>query len=148
MVKYFKSIAVLVLFPACAFAQTGKFQKEYINPGPGYANVVAITSGTIKTIHVSGQTGEGNDLEAQIKSAFDNLEKQLKDAGADLSDIVKMTTYIVKYKESDLDVFRKVRGEVLGKNDYPANTLLGVYSLYKDQYLVELEAVAMIEVED
>lgn len=119
-------------------------KKQFINAGPGYTNVVVTTANGVKTIHVAGQVGTGKDLEAQLRSAFANLERQLADAGAKLSDIVKMTTFIVRYKESDLDIFRKVRGEVLGFENKPANTLVGVYSLFQDQYLVELEAVAMI----
>lgn len=125
---------------------SAQIQKEYINPGPGYTHVVAVNAGNTKTIYVSGQVGEGADLEAQLRSSFANLKKQLADAGADFQDVVKMTTYIVKYKETDLDTFRKIRGEILGAKQMPANTLVGVYSLYKDQYLVELEAVAVIEI--
>lgn len=119
--------------------------KEYINPGPGYTQVVVTKANGVQTIHVSGQVGEGKDLEQQLRSAFESLKSQLKDAGASLSDIVKMNTYIVRYEESDLEVFRKVRGEILGSQNMPANTLVGVYSLFKDKYLVELEAVATIE---
>ncbi|MEQ9592904.1 MAG: RidA family protein [Cyclobacteriaceae bacterium] len=136
---------VFLILVSNAWSQTLK--RTYINPGPGYTQVVVTTSGNFKTIHVSGQVGEGKDLEAQLRAAFNNLDKQLRDAGASLSDIVKMTTYIVKYKESDLDTFRKVRGEILGEKNMPANTLVGVYSLYQDKYLVELEAIAMIEVD-
>ncbi|MEQ8364273.1 MAG: RidA family protein [Cyclobacteriaceae bacterium] len=139
-----KSILTLLacISVCCASAQ---IQKEYINPGPGYTQVVAVNAGTTKTIYVSGQVGEGANLESQLRSSFANLKKQLADAGADFRDVVKMTTYIVKYEEKDLDTFRKIRGEILGDKEMPANTLVGVYSLYKDQYLVELEAVAVIE---
>ncbi len=119
-------------------------EKQFINEGLGYTNVVVTIANGVKTIHVAGQVGEGKDLEAQLRSAFANLEKQLADAGAKLSDIVKMTTYIVRHKESDLEVFRKVRGEILSFDNPPANTLVGVYSLFRDQYLVELEAVAVV----
>jgi len=140
-----KSILTLLacISVCCASAQ---IQKEFINPGPGYTQVVAVKAGNTKTIYVSGQVGEGADLKAQLRSSFANLKKQLADAGADFRDVVKMTTYIVKYEEKDLDTFRKIRGEILGDKEMPANTLVGVYSLYKDQYLVELEAVAVIEI--
>ena len=140
-----KSILTLLacISVCCASAQ---IQKEYINPGPGYTQVVTVNAGNTKTIYVSGQVEEGADLEAQLRSSFANLKKQLADAGADFRDVVKMTTYIVKYEEKDLDTFRKIRGEILGDKEMPANTLVGVYSLYKDQYLVELEAVAVIEI--
>ena len=131
-----------LIFSLTVFGQG--LQRNYINPGPGYSQVVVTEVNGVKTMHVAGQVGEGKNLEEQLRAAFANLEKQLKDAGASFSDIVKMTTYIVKYKESDLDTFRRVRGEILGTVNMPANTLVGVYSLYKDHYLVELEAIAMI----
>ncbi|MEQ8423710.1 MAG: Rid family hydrolase [Cyclobacteriaceae bacterium] len=123
-----------------------QIQKEYVNPGPGYTNTLVVTDGNTKTIYISGQVGEGKDLEAQIRSSFMSLKKQLSDAGAQFSDVVKMTTYIVKYKESDLDIFRNVRKEILGESNMPANTLVGVFSLYKDEYLVEMEAIAVINI--
>ncbi len=140
--KFIFSLSILIY----CISASAQIKKEYINPGPGYTNTLVVTSGAAKTIYISGQVGEGKDLETQIRSAFKNLEKQLSDAGAGLSDIIKMTTFIVRYKESDLDIFRKVRGEILGASQMPANTLVGVYSLFKDEYLVELEAVAVIAV--
>lgn len=122
-----------------------QIMKEFINPGPGYTNTLAVINGNTKTIYISGQVGDGKDLESQIRSSFMNLKQQLSDAGATFSDVVKMTTYIVRYKESDLDIFRGVRKEVLGEKNMPANTLIGVYSLYKDEYLVEMEAIAVVE---
>lgn len=139
-----KSILTLLTCISICYA-SAQIQKEYINPGPGYTQVVAVNAGNIKTIYISGQVGEGADLEAQLRSSFANLKRQLADAGASFNDVIKMTTYIVRYKESDLDTFRKIRGEILGDKEMPANTLVGVYSLYKEEFLVELEAVAVIE---
>lgn len=139
-----KSILTLLACMSICYA-SAQIKKEYINPGPGYTHVVVVNTEKTKTIYVSGQVGEGANLEAQLRSSFANLKQQLQDAGADFKDVVKMTTYIVRYKESDLDTFRKIRGEILGDKEMPANTLVGVYSLYKDEYLVELEAVAVIE---
>ena len=140
-----KTILILILVGAGYISVKAQIKKEYINPCAGYTNTVSVISGKIKTIYISGQVGEGKDLEAQIRSSFQNLKKQLEDAGAQFSDVVKMHTYIVRYKESDLDIFRNVRREILGEKDMPTNTLVGVYSLFKDEYLVEMEAVAVIE---
>lgn len=139
-------LIIIILVISNILVAGAQIHREYINPGPGYTQVVAVNSGNTKTIYISGQVGEGANLEAQIRSSFANLRKQLEDAGADFSDVVKMTTYIVRYKESDLNTFRKVRGEILGDKQMPANTLVGVYSLFKDEYLVELEAVAIVEI--
>ncbi|MEZ4974473.1 MAG: RidA family protein [Cyclobacteriaceae bacterium] len=143
MRRSFSVLSAVILLYLSFDLQAQPLDKNFINPGPGYTQVVVTEASSVKTIHVSGQVGEGKNLEEQLRAAFKNLEKQLKDAGATLSDIVKMNTYIVRYKESDLDTFRKVRGEILGDSNMPANTLVGVYSLFKDQYLVELEAVAI-----
>ena len=139
-----KVIAILLLGFGCYGAQA-QLKKDYINPGAGYTNTLMVTNGKVKTIYISGQVGEGKDLETQIRSSFMNLKQQLSDAGATFSDVVKMTTYIVRYKESDLDIFRGVRKEILGEKNMPANTLVGVYSLFKDDYLVEMEAIAVVE---
>lgn len=121
-------------------------QKEYINPGNGYTQVVAVTSGKVKTIYVSGQIGEGADLEAQTRSVFVNLKKQLNAAGADFSDVVRMNTYIVNYHEGLLEPFRAIRKTFLGDKNLPASTLLGVSSLARKELLIEVDATAIVEV--
>lgn len=121
-----------------------KIKKEYINPGPGYTQVVTTTASGVKTIYVSGQVGEGKNLEEQTRSALLNVKKQLEQAGASFADVVKMNWYIVKYEEKDLDVFRGVRKEIMGETNMPASTLVGVYSLFRKEYLIEIEAIAVL----
>ena len=121
-------------------------QKTYVNPASGYTQVVTVTAGTMKTLYISGQTGEGEDLESQVRSAFRNLEKQLQDAGATLEDLVKITTFFVDYQPAHLAAFRKVREEFLGNRNMPASTLVGVQSLALEKFWVEIEAVAVIEI--
>lgn len=72
------------------------------------------------------------------------LKSQLSDAGASLSDIVKMNTYIVDYNESHLELFRNVRNEFFPKENRPASTLVGVTALALPKYLVEIEATAVV----
>ncbi len=120
--------------------------KEYINPGNGYTQVVTVTSGKVKTIYISGQIGEGTDLEAQTQSVFVNLKKQLNDAGADFSDVVRMNTYIVNYHEGLLEQFRAIRKTFLGDKNLPASTLLGVQSLARKELLIEVDATAVVEI--
>ena len=44
---------------ALAEEQAPAIQRDYINPATGYTQVVAVTSGSTKTLYVSGQIGEG-----------------------------------------------------------------------------------------
>jgi len=140
----FGLVVILILAGVSVYGQGLK--KEYISPKNGYTEVVAYTSGNVKTIYVSGQLGEGDSLDAQIRSAMTNLKIQLELAGAGLADLVKINTYIVDYKEKDLDIFRNAREDIFGDIDRPASTLVGVSALALDGWLVEIDGVAVIEV--
>lgn len=122
------------------------FSKEYINPNEGFSQTVAVTTGNIKTLYISGQIGEGKNLEEQTVATFKNLEHELKNGKATFKDVVKMNTYIVNFTpEIDLPIFRKVRKEFLGHENYPASTLVGIQALGKKEWLIEIEAIAVVE---
>ena len=121
-------------------------QKEYIDPSEGFSQTVIVKTGNYKTLYISGQIGSGTDLESQTLATFKNLEKQLHQANATFKDVVKMNTYIVNFQpETDLPIFRKVRKEFLGNENYPGSTLVGVESLGRKEWLIEIEAIAVIE---
>lgn len=122
------------------------FKKEYIEPNGGFSQTVVVKTGNFKTLYISGQIGEGLDLEAQTITTFQNLEKQLSKCNATFKDVVKMNTYIVNFNpEIDLPIFRKVRKKFLGNENYPASTLVGVESLGRKEWLIEIEAIAVVE---
>ena len=121
-------------------------EKEYIEPNEGFTQTVIVKTGNYKTLYISGQIGSGTDLESQTLTTFKNLETQLYQANATFKDVVKMNTYIVNFQpETDLPIFRKVRKEFLGTENYPASTLVGVESLGRKEWLIEIEAIAVIE---
>lgn len=121
-------------------------EKEYIEPNEGFSQTVVVKTGNFKTLYISGQIGDGANLEAQSIATFQNLEKQLTNCNATLKDVVKMNTYIVNFNpEIDLPIFRKVRKEFLGNENYPASTLVGVESLGRKEWLIEIEAIAVVE---
>ena len=122
------------------------FKKEYLHPNEGFSQVVITETEETKTLHISGQIGEGNDLETQTIATFKNLEKQLAHCNATFKDVVKMNSYIVNFNpEIDLPIFRKVRKEFLGNENYPASTLVGVTVLGNRNWLIEMEATAVID---
>jgi enamine deaminase RidA (YjgF/YER057c/UK114 family) len=121
-------------------------EKEYIEPNAGFSQTVVVKTGNFRTLYISGQIGDGTDLETQTISTFRNLEKQLANCNATFKDVVKMNTYIVNFNpEIDLPIFRKVRKAFLGNENYPASTLVGVESLGRKEWLIEIEAVAVVE---
>ena len=55
-----------------------------------------------------------------------------------------MNHYIVDYAPEDLEVFRNTRKEIMGDDDMPASTLVGVTSLFSGNYLIEIDAIAIV----
>lgn len=127
---------------------------ERINPAglrrpPTYTPVVRATGGS--TVYCSGQVsvdldgrivGEG-DFAAQARQVFSNLRVALAAAGADFTNVVKMTTYIVNYRPELREALGAARTEALG-DALPASTLVGVQALAVPGYLIEVEAIAVV----
>jgi 2-iminobutanoate/2-iminopropanoate deaminase len=80
----------------------------------------------------------GDDVAAQARQIFVNLEKILKTAGAGFEDVLKVTVYMTDVEERRL--INPVRQEYFGKTR-PASTLIGVTSLAIPGMKVEIEAV-------
>ena len=102
-----------------------------------------------KTIYVSGQlpidpaTGEfaGTDIASQTRQSLENIRNILKEAGAEMSDVVK-TTVLLK-NISDFAAMNQVYAEFF-KEPYPARAAFQVAAVPKDA-LLEIEAVAVVE---
>ena len=120
---------------------------HHINTHDGYSEAVTSEINGVKTIYVSGQIGKGDSFEAQMRSALSNLEATLDAAGANMNDIVKMNTYIVDYTPETLEVFRRVRKELMGELKMPASTLAGVQALALPDWKIEIEAIAIVSTE-
>ncbi len=114
----------------------------------GYTQVVA-AGGIGKLIVVSGQlpldnnnqlVGDG-DIEAQTRACYENLRRCLKAAGADLSHVIRMTTYLTDLSRHAAGV-RKVRAEFFGRSTPPASTMIEIPKLLNGM-LIEVEAMAV-----
>lgn len=105
-----------------------------------------------KTLHLAGQVAwdaecnvvGGDDLAAQTRQALANLKAVLAEVGATPADIVRLRTYVVDHNPEKLGV---VLGEVSAfyEGATPApNTFLGVQALALPEFLVEIEATAVV----
>ena len=91
--------------------------------------------------------GDGNlvgpgDMVAQVRQVLQNMRTVLASQGADFSDIAKINIFTV-----DIEAFRgaaAVRAEFFGAHA-PASTLVQVVRLARPEFLVEIEAVAVIQ---
>jgi enamine deaminase RidA (YjgF/YER057c/UK114 family) len=141
----------LLLFSALPLiAQTEFLKPSGLAPAHGYTHAVVTKPG--KLIFLSGQVandpsgqlvGKG-DLKAQTDQVFANLKTALAATGATFNDVVKITWYIKGYKPDDLPVLRGVRDKYVNTAQPPASTLIGVASLFQEDYLLEVDAIAVV----
>jgi enamine deaminase RidA (YjgF/YER057c/UK114 family) len=148
MKQVFPCIILLLFLSSCNKTFKNSFVKEYIDAGPMYSKAIAVTNGNVKTIYVAGLTGDGVDFETQTRSTFENIGQTLEKAGASLKDIVKTTIYIPNYTEDNMIIFRRVRKEILGDNEMPASTAIGVSKLAAKNKLIEIEAIAVLQIKN
>jgi reactive intermediate/imine deaminase len=116
-------------------------------PAPfGYSHVVEVRAGRL--VFVSGQVpldtegrlvGPG-DFEAQTRQVFANLGAALEAADASWSDVVKVTYFVRDV--GNIVALRSIRDEYLDTEHPPASTLVEVSGLFRDDVLIEIEAVA------
>ncbi len=145
--------SILVLFALLMGSELNAQTVRRINP-PALSTPTGYTHVTIgpdgRTVHIAGQiavnqqgvaVGVG-DFRAQAEQVFENLHLALESVGATFDDVLKMTTFVTDI--SQVGVFREVRNRVLGPNQLPANTLVQVIALVRPEYLIEIEAVAML----
>ncbi len=128
--------------------------KTFIKPGSmhqpfsQYSHAVIVQAPT-KFIFCAGQVAgdeEGNilgpdDFEAQGELVIQNLQRVLGEAGAELTDVIKLTSYVC----SPHDV-KRVRALVKKHfpDNPPANTICVLRGLAHPDYLLEIDATAVI----
>jgi 2-iminobutanoate/2-iminopropanoate deaminase len=121
-----------------------------VAPPAGYTHAVVVNGG--KMIFVSGQVGlnkQGemvgkNDFHAQAAQVFQNLKSVLAAAGATPKDIVKLNYLVVGLNHDKLIALRDVRDQFIDKEHPPAGTLAGVQALFREDAMLEVEAVAVM----
>lgn len=117
-----------------------------VHPTRGYSH--AAKAGN--TLYIAGQisqdvggalVGKG-DMAAQTRQVFSNLTSILNEVGGSLGNIVKMTTLITHF--ANIDHYRTVRNEFLS-DPMPPNTLMVIDSLASPDFLIEVEAIAVLD---
>jgi reactive intermediate/imine deaminase len=115
----------------------------------GYAHAIQVE----KTLYISGQipldmdmnvVGK-NDMAAQTELVYGNLKKVLEDAGGSMTNIVMLNIYCTDIERFDKET-RGMRKKYFG-DYYPAVTAVEVKRLYHPDYMIEVEAVAVLNSE-
>jgi 2-aminomuconate deaminase len=79
------------------------------------------------------------DIRAQTKAVIENVRDILKSVGAQLDDVVEVTSYLVSM--NDFAGYNEVYGEYFGY-DGPARTTVAVHQLPHPHLLIEIRAMA------
>jgi enamine deaminase RidA (YjgF/YER057c/UK114 family) len=105
-----------------------------------------------RTLHLAGQVawdkdasivGAG-DLAAQTRQALANLGAVLASVGAGPADIVRLRTYVVDHTPDKLGPVLGEIGAFYGDATPAPNTFLGVAALALPDFLIEIEATAVV----
>jgi 2-aminomuconate deaminase len=81
------------------------------------------------------------DIRAQTRAVIENLRDLLRAAGADLTDLVQVTTYLVNM--NDFGGYNEVYGEYFDSTG-PTRTTVAVHQLPHPHLLIEMQAVAVL----
>ncbi|MET7275085.1 RidA family protein [Streptomyces flaveolus] len=118
-----------------------------VAPAAQYSHVVL---GTGRFVAVSGQlaldedgklVGEG-DAAAQARQVFENLRRCLSAAGAGFDDVVKLTFFVTDM--AHMSAIRAARAEHIPDDRLPAASAVQVASLVRPEFLMEIEAFAVV----
>jgi 2-iminobutanoate/2-iminopropanoate deaminase len=88
-----------------------------------------------------GQPAHRGDIVAQARAVFRSLKAQVEAGGGTMASIVKINTYLTDIRHRNELV--PVREEFFGKKG-PASTLVAVTALAQPDWLIEVEAIAVI----
>jgi enamine deaminase RidA (YjgF/YER057c/UK114 family) len=121
---------------------------EGMAPGSGYSHAVVAAG---RLVAVAGQVamdeagelvGEG-DPRAQTERVFENLGHALAAAGATFADVIKLGVFVTDI--GILPVIREIRDRHVDTANPPVSTAVQVGALFRPGYVVEIEALAVVD---
>jgi 2-aminomuconate deaminase len=81
------------------------------------------------------------DIQAQTRAVIENIKEILASVGAQLSDVVQMTAYLVNM--NDFGGYNEVYAEYFDEEG-PARTTVAVHQLPHPHLVIEIQAVALL----
>ncbi len=159
-------LAIVLLFAADGTAQSKPKKNDarndrpfrlfnpdtLIKPTAGFSQVAEITGG--KIVYIAGQVAvdrSGNlvgkdDFRAQVQQVFENLKAAVEAAGGDFGSVVKLNYYVAESVDpAQRTVVREIRDRYVNTAAPPASTFVVVKSLVRPEWLIEVEAVAVVK---
>ncbi|MBA3807515.1 MAG: RidA family protein [Solirubrobacterales bacterium] len=122
-------------------------ERHTTNPASGFSDAVTAV-GPGRLIHVAGNVGFGPDgkvveggMGAEARATFDNIERTLREVGAEMSDVVKINAFVTSLE--DYSEYAEARAERFGEK-LPASATVQVAGLLVGAQ-IEIDAVAFLD---
>ena len=129
---------------------------KHINPENmvkprGYSYAISI-SGNHKTIYIGGQNAIDkngiligkNNLKQQTEQVLINIDKILNVAGANFKNIIKFNIHLLQGQNAQ-EGFQVFQEKWSDKENFPVVTVLFVAGLGNPDFLIEIDAIAVIK---
>jgi len=111
--------------------------------GP-YSHIARVKGG--ETLYIAGMVSPGETFDAQCTAVFSQIEKALQSAGGSWKNVVQFTTFLVH--SQDIQRLYKWREReyprMFPDGKYPPNTLLIIDRLVQEQFLLEIQTIAVV----
>ena len=126
--------------------------EKYCAPGvydpPGYSQGIKVTNAQT-ILFLAGQVAydkdgtpkHKGDFKAQARECFECVKRLVEAGGGTVKNIVKINTYVTDI--NNRPAYREARKEVFGDHE-PASTMVQIGALAAPEYLIEIEAIAVI----
>jgi enamine deaminase RidA (YjgF/YER057c/UK114 family) len=99
-----------------------------------------------ETLYIAGMVAPGDEFDAQCTGVFRQIEAALKSAGAGWGNVVQFTTYMVHSQDIPKFMAWRLREfpKLFPDAKYPPNTLLVIDRLVGEQFLIEVQTIAVL----
>ncbi|TAK40019.1 MAG: RidA family protein [Betaproteobacteria bacterium] len=99
-----------------------------------------------ETLYIAGMLAPGDDFDAQCAGVFAQIGKALAAAGAGWANVVQFTTYLVHSQDIPKFMAWRLREfpKLFTDGKYPPNTLLVIDRLVGEQFLIEVQTIAVL----
>ncbi len=120
-------------------------------PASNYSHVASVDLGTARLLFIAGQVAIGpdgqlvgpGDIVEQTEQIFENIQAALAAHGATMQDVAKLTTFFANMEHRAQ--VSAVRARYF-PDPAPPNTAVEVSRLAMAEWLIEIEAVAVVRV--
>jgi enamine deaminase RidA (YjgF/YER057c/UK114 family) len=121
-------------------------------PTAGYSQVAKVRSG--KIVFIAGQVAQDrhgslvgkNDFKAQVQQVFLNLQAAVEAAGGDFKSVVKLNYYCAESVDpAEIQAVREIRDKYVNTANPPTSTFVVVKRLVRPEWLIEVDAVAVVK---